>query len=246
MNLADVLSWLVSLALAPLLLAWVLLALYLLFLTVSALVARTREGKNPALAVVPTTRFSILVPAHNEEVVIEECLGSLTQFDYPADMRRVIVIADNCTDDTPKLAANKGAIVYERTNDKERGKGYALDWALKKMLSEDGGWTDAVLVFDADTVADANFLRYMDAKLQKGSLALQGQYNLHNPFDNWRTALLYSALLLTTVCGPWPGRRWVGPRCSRVTACASPEAWLSASAGAPTGLPRTLSTPPCC
>src|SRR5947209_11360055 len=36
----------------------------------------------------------------------------------------------------------------------------------------------------------------MDARLRGGSVALQGQYKLLNPFDNWRTGLLYSALLL--------------------------------------------------
>lgn len=86
--------------------------------------------------------------------------------------------------------------MYERRDTEKQGKGYALEWALQRLLANDGGWTDAIVVFDADTIADPRFLRQMDARLRKGSLALQGQYKLLNPFDNWRTALLYSALLL--------------------------------------------------
>jgi 1,2-diacylglycerol 3-beta-glucosyltransferase len=87
-------------------------------------------------------------------------------------MYRVIVIADNCTDSTADLAAAEGATVYVRHNEQERGKGYALNWALQRLLVEDGGWTRAVVVFDADTIADPLFLRHMDARLRGGSLAL--------------------------------------------------------------------------
>src|SRR3954453_3388010 len=196
MDLSNVLSWLVSLVQVPLLLVWGFIAGYLVFLTVCAMGARLRERNNMSASGQEATNFTILIPAHDEEMVIEGCLSSLTTFDYPRDKMRVIVIADNCTDATAVLAAQAGATVYERTNPDERGKGYALNWAMHKLLVEDEGWTGAVIVFDADTQADASFLRYMDAKLKAGSLALQGRYDLLNPFDNWRTALLYSALIL--------------------------------------------------
>lgn len=194
-TIGDFINWGAALLQAPLLAAWLLLTLYVLFLTVSALVARLRERRQaPSRSV--NTRFSILVPAHNEAVVIEQCLVSLNALDYPSNLRRVIVIADNCTDDTAQIAASMGAIVYERQDEHNRSKGYALEWALRRLFSNDGGWTDAIIVFDADTIAGPQFLRQMEARLSKGSLALQGQYNLRNPFHNWRTGLLYSALLL--------------------------------------------------
>lgn len=196
MSLSDVLSWLVSLAMLPLLLAWGFIAGYLVFLTVSAMLARLRERNTMSAPGQEATNFTILIPAHDEELVIEGCLRSLTSFDYPHDKMRVIVIADNCTDATASLARGAGAIVYERTDPTNRGKGYALNWAMQKLLREDKGWTGAVIVFDADTQADARFLRHMDAKLKGGSFVLQGRYDLLNPFDNWRTALLYSALIL--------------------------------------------------
>ncbi|HST04783.1 MAG TPA: glycosyltransferase family 2 protein [Chloroflexia bacterium] len=194
--MADITSWIVTLVQIPLLLIWAGLALYLLFLTLGALVARFRERRirpEPASA---TTRFTILVPAHDESVVINDCLRSLTTFRYPNQLRRVLVIADNCTDDTAEKARAMGADVYERSDSTKRGKGFALDWAIARLLQEDQGWTDAVVVFDADTRADPDFLSHMDVRLRSGSMALQGHYDLLNPFYNWRTALLYSALLL--------------------------------------------------
>ena len=196
MHFIDLLLWIVAVLQAPLLGAWLLLCAYLVFLTLSALRARFQEPRTPVASVQPATRFSILVPAHNEASVIRECLQSLMSFAYPADLQRVIVIADNCTDETAVIARSTGALVRERHDPGKRGKGYALDWAFKRLLSEDDSWTDAVLVFDADTRVDPHFLTHMDARLQSGGLVLQGHYSLHNPFYNWRTALLYSALLL--------------------------------------------------
>src|SRR5437588_12714721 len=86
MNFTEILSWALGLLQAPLLVVWLWLALYLVFLTLSALVARLRERKAPLGEIAPTTRFSVLVPAHDEELVIGECLDSLMSFDYPAEL----------------------------------------------------------------------------------------------------------------------------------------------------------------
>jgi 1,2-diacylglycerol 3-beta-glucosyltransferase len=196
MSITDILAWIAGVLQAPLVLGWSAIVLYLLFLTTTALIARLRERPVRISHVVPATRFTVLVPAHNEAEVIAGCLDSLGVIYYPEDMWQVIVVADNCTDNTAEIAREHGATVYERRDDENRGKGYALDWALEKLLSEDKGWTQAVVVLDADTQADSRYLRYMDERLQNGALALQGQYSLLDPFHNWRTALLYSALLL--------------------------------------------------
>src|SRR5690349_2774423 len=103
MNFSEILSRVFGLLQAPLLIIWLWLAFYLVFLTVSALVARVRERKSALDKIAPATRFSILIPAHDEELVIGECLDSLMAFDYPAELRRVIVIADNCSDETASI-----------------------------------------------------------------------------------------------------------------------------------------------
>ncbi len=78
-------------------------SLYTAGLTASAAVARLRK-RPPAPSAKPSSRFAILVPAHNEETVIERLLQSLRDLDYPADLLDIYVIADNCEDDTEALA----------------------------------------------------------------------------------------------------------------------------------------------
>jgi cellulose synthase/poly-beta-1,6-N-acetylglucosamine synthase-like glycosyltransferase len=195
-NLPDIVTWTVAILALPILLAWGALAIYLLFLTTTALIARLRETRARPEPDSAKTRFTILIPAHNEELVIKECLRSLTAFRYPQELRQVIVIADNCQDDTAAIARSMNVIVYERVDLEKRGKGHALDWAMHRLLREDGGWTGAVVIFDADTQADPDYLSHLDRAICTGAQALQGHYDLLNPFHNWRTALLYSALLL--------------------------------------------------
>jgi 1,2-diacylglycerol 3-beta-glucosyltransferase len=196
MSLFDLLIWTGAVLQAPLLAAWLALSAYLIFLTGSALYARLAERRRRVQRANPATNFSIVVPAHNEALVLNRCLQSLNTLDFPLERRRVIVVADNCTDETAAIAHAAGATVYQRQDTEKQGKGYALNWAFKRLLHEDNGWTDAVLVFDADTEVDPRFLLYMDECLQGGGLVLQGHYALRNPFHNWRTALLYAALLL--------------------------------------------------
>ena len=59
-------------------------------------------------------RFMAIIPAHNEENVIKNLVASLKKQDYPKELYDIYVIADNCTDNTAKLAKDAGAIVYER------------------------------------------------------------------------------------------------------------------------------------
>ena len=102
-----------------------------------------RAGDGPTIAV--------LIPAHNEEDVIGRTLGALNTHLGEGD--RVLVVADNCTDETAEVAASFGAEVSDRTDSKRRGKGYALDHGLGVMRS----WSTppgVVVIFDADCVFD--------------------------------------------------------------------------------------------
>lgn len=90
-------------------------------------------------------RRAILMPAHNEEAVIQATLATLTAQLTPAD--RLLVVADNCTDATAEIARQAGATVLERHNEQQRGKGYALDFGLR-YLSADA--PDVVVMVDAD------------------------------------------------------------------------------------------------
>jgi cellulose synthase/poly-beta-1,6-N-acetylglucosamine synthase-like glycosyltransferase len=133
-------------------------------------------------------RFDVFVPAHNEESVIARTVANLRQLDWPADRFRVIVIADNCSDATARIAVASGAQVFERTNLEQRGKGYALAYAFERSAAE--GWADAVVIIDADAEASGNLLEAFATRIERGAHAVQAHYGVLNPFASWRTRLI--------------------------------------------------------
>lgn len=132
----------------------------------------------------------VLVPAHDEAAGIGATLASLLDSAYPAASRRVLVIADNCGDETAAVARAFGAEVWERTNPELRGKGHALAWALERLLTEPGP-AGAVFV-DADCVASPNLLAAVERRLRAGTRALQVDYLAGNPEDSPASALRFA------------------------------------------------------
>ncbi len=148
----------------------------------------------------------VLVPAHNEALVLDASLASLTQQDYPASSYEIVVAADNCTDSTAEIARARGATVWERANTEERGKGYALDWAIAQLLARPVP-PDAFIIMDADTWAAPNFLSHVNARLAsqtdaRGLCALQGRYGVLNTAEGWRAALMSAAFDLVNHVRP--------------------------------------------
>lgn len=140
----------------------------------------------------PETRFDVIVPAHDEESGIEATVESLKNLDYPSELFRILVIADNCGDATAHRAERAGARVLVRSDPHRRGKGYALEFAFQ--VSHDEAFADAVVVVDADTTVSANLLRTMDAAIRRGAQAVQAEYGVSNPHASWRTRLMSIAL----------------------------------------------------
>ncbi len=136
----------------------------------------------------PLKRFAIFIPAHNEDLVIDNIVENLKQLNYPQDSYDVFVIADNCTDNTAAVARAAGANVLERFDDKDKGKGFALKWAFEKVLYAEDCDYDAAVVFDADNLVSKNFLKEMNNKLCDGYKVLQGYIDSKNPNDSWITA----------------------------------------------------------
>ncbi|HOM42779.1 MAG TPA: glycosyltransferase family 2 protein, partial [Bacillota bacterium] len=136
----------------------------------------------------PIKKFAVFIPAHNEEIVIENIVDNLKQLNYPKDSYDIYVIADNCTDNTAAAARAAGANVLERNDNKKRGKGYALQWAFEKVLYDEGSDYDGAVIFDADNLVSMNFLREMNNKLCDGHKVIQGYIDSKNPNDTWITA----------------------------------------------------------
>lgn len=137
-------------------------------------------------------RFDFIVPAHNEERGIAETVRSLLAVDYPAGLRRVFVIADNCIDSTAARAEEAGALVLVRRDETLRGKGHALKFAFDRFLSD--GIAGVAVVVDADSVVSPNLLRAFAARVESGAGAVQAEYGVRNPNASWRTRLMLIAL----------------------------------------------------
>jgi 1,2-diacylglycerol 3-beta-glucosyltransferase len=161
------------------------------YLAALALLSR----RNPLLAPsAPRTRFDVIVPAHDEEAGIAATVESLLGVDYPPELRRVLVVADNCTDATAARARAAGALVLERTDESRLGKGHALKVGIDR--SHRDGFADAIAVVDADTHVTPNLLRAFAAHLDRGARAVQADYGVANATDSWRTRLMHVAFTL--------------------------------------------------
>ena len=132
----------------------------------------------------PVNRFALIIAAHNEETVIGNIVRNLKRLQYPQDLYDIYVIADNCYDNTAKVAAENGATVLERFDSEKKGKGFAMKWAFDKILNVDGNY-NAVGIFDADNLVSPNFLREMNKHLCKGDKVIQGYLDSKNPSDTW-------------------------------------------------------------
>jgi hypothetical protein len=119
----------------------------------------------------------VLVPAHDEEGSIARCVRSLLDQGYPRELFDVIVIADNCTDQTAAVAGEAGAEVLVRDEPDVRGKGRALRWAMDQLLERTPGY-DAFAVVDADSTAGRDFLAALVRPLEEGAGAAQAESRL--------------------------------------------------------------------
>jgi cellulose synthase/poly-beta-1,6-N-acetylglucosamine synthase-like glycosyltransferase len=151
-------------------------------------------------------RLAIVVPAHNEASGIRRTLENLLALAATDLATQVVVIADNCTDETAEIARNCGARVLERQDALLRGKGYALDFAFQQLLQED---FTAVVVTDADSLAAPNFIDSLRAHFGAGAQALQTRYTVLNPGDTPRTQLAEIALACFNILRP-RGRQQLG------------------------------------
>ena len=143
--------------------------------------------KDKPLKIKKDHRFMAIIPAHNEEAVVANLVESLKNQTYNKELYDIYVIADNCTDNTAKVAKEAGAIVYERFDEEKKTKGYALDWFLQQKIKENAPY-DAFFIFDADNIVDKDFIKNMNKKLCQGEDVVQGYRDIKNPTDSWITS----------------------------------------------------------
>jgi cellulose synthase/poly-beta-1,6-N-acetylglucosamine synthase-like glycosyltransferase len=182
--LASILLVLVNIAIFPYL-------FFLLMISIGAMLPRSKS--KPALA--PSSRFLIVIPAHDEEAVIAKVVQSCLGVDYPRSLFTVLVIADNCSDRTAELARAADAQVIERFDESKKSKGHAIDDLIGSLgKSGELDRIDALVIVDADTTVDAHLLVAFDQDLRSGHDWIQAYYTVSNPDASWRTRLLTYAL----------------------------------------------------
>lgn len=125
--------------------AALLLMVPVFVLSVEVFAAVTRRERTTALVAGDRPGVTVLVPAHDEALIISPTLRTIISQLTRGD--RLVVVADNCTDETAALAAAEGAEVLERSDLMRRGKGYALDHGIRHLESNPPA---IVLIVDAD------------------------------------------------------------------------------------------------
>lgn len=173
------------------------MALYMIYMYIAVKHQRRKLRKNPVVYNENLAPFiSILIPCHNEAVVIKETVENILNVDY--ENYEIIVIDDRSTDDT------KDAVLeLEKKYDKVKalirdknaypGKSAVLNDAIKLAKGE------AYLVFDADAKIKPNFIKTLLTKYEGDDVgAIQARKVIINANQNFLTACQYNEYVMDT------------------------------------------------
>lgn len=149
-----------------------LLSTILLIEIVAALRPRRSFKNDPHVSI----RTAILIPAHNEASQIEATVLALTTELGPGD--RLIVIADNCQDETAQRARSAGASVIERQDSQHRGKGFAISFGVAYLQADP---PDVVILVDADCQVAEGRLNQLAKRAWETGRPVQADYLLTSP-----------------------------------------------------------------
>jgi cellulose synthase/poly-beta-1,6-N-acetylglucosamine synthase-like glycosyltransferase len=120
--------------------------------------------------------IAVLMPAHDEATVIASTLATLRAELRSSD--RLLVVADNCSDDTATVAARAGAEVVERMDSARRGKGYAIDFGIRHLSARPPG---IVVIIDADCRIDAGSIDLLVQECTESGRPVQALYLMQTP-----------------------------------------------------------------
>jgi cellulose synthase/poly-beta-1,6-N-acetylglucosamine synthase-like glycosyltransferase len=138
-----------------------------------SLVALKRPTLAQRQAALPLS-LVVIVPAHDEEPRVARTIESLRRSSAGFDCE-VLVVADNCHDRTADAARAAGATVLERFDSTQRGKPFALKYAMDALALR-ASRPDAVLIVDADTSVSESFVPALAGRLARGAEAVQAHY----------------------------------------------------------------------
>ena len=151
-------------------------AFVLLMQVAVAVSTRPAPPQAPSDAARPSV--AILMPAHNEAAGITTAIASVLPQLRPGD--RLLVVADNCSDDTAGVARAAGAEVAERHEPLRRGKGYALDFGIRALESRPPA---IVVVMDADCIIEEGSLERLVRRCGSSGRPVQALYLMRSPAE---------------------------------------------------------------
>jgi len=166
----------------------------LALVTFAGILPPSKHKQQPTVKI---AKLAVVIPAHDEAGTIARCVQSIAACVVPDSLEtQVVVVADNCTDATADYARTAGARVLVRTDPARRAKGFALEFAFQILIDE--GF-DAVVVIDADSIVDSNFLLESVQLLRAGADGVQARYLVLNSDASSRTRLMNVALMAFNV-----------------------------------------------
>lgn len=130
-------------------------------------------------------RYGVIIAARNEENVIGHLIDSIKAQSYPSELIDIFVVADNCTDTTAETARKAGAVVWERENRQQTGKGYALKYIFEMIKEEYGTRHDGFFIFDADNLLIEDYIFEMNKTFACGYSVVTSYRNSKNPASSW-------------------------------------------------------------
>lgn len=158
---------------------------------VTEVVAGMRAARPPKREHAARPRTVILVPAHNESRVIEGTLDNLrAELD---EQTSLLVVADNCEDDTPERAERAGARVVRRIDPERRGKGYAIEFGLDELAKDP---PDVVVIVDADCRVERGAISVLAERAHQSGRPVQAEYLVLPPRLEPRTAVNALAFMI--------------------------------------------------
>lgn len=160
--------------------------LYQLVFVCASLLKKDEDKNKNKIINTKLNLFAILIPAHNEEVLIGKTIESILNTYYPRYLKDIFVIADNCNDRTAQVVRSKGVECIERFDESQKGKGYALNWALRQIKKNN---YNAYVIIDADTLVNKVFFQELNKDINSGKNIIQGFHGSSNPNESWITRL---------------------------------------------------------
>lgn len=130
------------------------------------------EGHPPA----SRPRLAVLMPAHDESAGIAAAIATIRPQLASGD--RLLVVADNCADDTASVAATAGAEVVSRLDPLRRGKGHALDFGVRALEADP---PDVVVIVDADCAVAPGSLERLGVACSRYARPVQALYLMRSP-----------------------------------------------------------------